>query len=321
MPGGASLDRDQIRSFKKAWAEIDVNRTGYIRRKDFTRFFAKLNGVFEVRLYPTDYSVSKMMSEAVPDSNSKDVIRGTQHAIDLRKVQHKISDIDFNQVRTRRRAYARLYYEAKMSEEPGRGISFTNMLLMLAHYKLIDDEKALRVEDLLVRRARNERVDDLVNLDRVRGLIRTIYWRKRFLESRLKKQDGEYGLPTIVLEPIDSNEMSAPPSPQPSVHTIDGQYPIPLQRLSSRPRTPPSADASPPLSPYSSAPNSPSRSDGFSHDRSYLPSPSQASHMSGFSSGSRMSGLSTEEASRHISVEETDEDVLHAMSTSVWGGE
>lgn len=41
-----------------------------------------------------------------------------------------------------------------------------------------------RLDDLLLRRAKTERVTDLVNLDRVRGLLRTIYWRKRFLATR-----------------------------------------------------------------------------------------------------------------------------------------
>lgn len=346
MPGGASLDREEIRSFKNAWAAIDVNRTGYIKRSDFTRFFAKLNGALEVRLYPTEFSVPNMMRAAVPDANSKEVIQGTSHSVDLRKVEDQISNIDYIHARARRRAYAKLYYEAKMSEEPGRGISFTNMLLMLAHYKLIDDEKALRVDELLVRRAQNERVEDLVNLDRVRGLIRTIYWRNRFLEYRAKallseSDDGTHGLPKIILEPMYSPDPNNPPSPQPSVHTIDGQYPIPLQPLQ-RPTTPQrSPGSTPPHSPYKSTPNSPlSRSnsprrgldDEWSQDHSlsthsHIPAPSHLSHYSasswlhsGMSGESRASHLSTDEADHRVSLDEPDEDTLNAMSTSVWGG-
>lgn len=42
----------------------------------------------------------------------------------------------------------------------------------------------IRLDELLARRAKTERVTDLVNLDRVRGLLRTVYWRRRFLASR-----------------------------------------------------------------------------------------------------------------------------------------
>ena len=73
-----------------------------------------------------------------------------------------------------------------------------------------------------MRRAKTERVTDLVNLDRVRGLLRTIYWRRRFLDSREETRrtlnaeaEGQArlrspmstsltvsGIPAIVLEPI-----------------------------------------------------------------------------------------------------------------------
>jgi hypothetical protein len=71
------------------------------------------------------------------------VVTGTKRAVDVRKMEHLISQIDFVRVRERRQLFSKLFHEARLSEEPGRGISFTAMLLMLAHNKLIDDEKAL----------------------------------------------------------------------------------------------------------------------------------------------------------------------------------
>ena len=56
MPGGASLNREEMRelchtnwlrmlsptagAFKRVWSMIDTGRTGYIKRKDFVRFFS-----------------------------------------------------------------------------------------------------------------------------------------------------------------------------------------------------------------------------------------------------------------------------------------
>jgi Ca2+-binding EF-hand superfamily protein len=34
-----NIDREQMRSFKKIWAEFDAERTGYLQRKDIVRFF------------------------------------------------------------------------------------------------------------------------------------------------------------------------------------------------------------------------------------------------------------------------------------------
>lgn len=33
-------DRARIGAFKKVWADFDTDRSGYIRRKDFVRFFS-----------------------------------------------------------------------------------------------------------------------------------------------------------------------------------------------------------------------------------------------------------------------------------------
>lgn len=132
----------------------------------------------------------------------KRVIDCGKERVDLHKLRQELSTADFAKIRARRRQYVRLWTEARMSEEPGRGISFTQMLLMLAHYKLINDEDALRVDELLVRRAKLERVHDLVSLDRVRGLIRTIYWRRRFmahLEAK-RQNDRQSLIPAIVVD-------------------------------------------------------------------------------------------------------------------------
>jgi hypothetical protein len=46
-------------------------------------------------------------------------------------------------IRRRRKLFSRLYHEAIITYEHGKGISFTDMLLLLAHHKLIDDKEAL----------------------------------------------------------------------------------------------------------------------------------------------------------------------------------
>lgn len=99
-----------------------------------------------------------------------------------------------------------------------------------------------RLDDLLVRREKTEKVTDLVNLDRVRGLLRTIYWRRRFLARRDERRrtlnaEAE-GIPAIVLEPTpatpplddDPNpfyEVNIVPSPSPpgSRHTSPSASP------------------------------------------------------------------------------------------------
>jgi hypothetical protein len=63
--------------------------------------------------------------------------------IDLHLLRNSIDRLPVEEIRERRRNYNILYEEAMVSADE-RGISFTAMLLMLAHYKFIDDNKALR---------------------------------------------------------------------------------------------------------------------------------------------------------------------------------
>ena len=66
--------------------------------------------------------------------------------IDLHLLRNCIDRLPVAEIRERRHNFNVLYEEAMLSAED-RGISFTAMLLMLAHYKFIDDNKALRYFD------------------------------------------------------------------------------------------------------------------------------------------------------------------------------
>ena len=63
--------------------------------------------------------------------------------IDVAKLQANVNSIDRALIKRRKNLWNRLYHEARISYEPGKGISFTNMLLLLAHHKLIVDQDAL----------------------------------------------------------------------------------------------------------------------------------------------------------------------------------
>jgi hypothetical protein len=63
--------------------------------------------------------------------------------VDLNKLKRIVDQIDVAEIRKRKAIYNRLYHEASISHEPGLGISFTDMLTLLAHHKLIIDAEAL----------------------------------------------------------------------------------------------------------------------------------------------------------------------------------
>jgi voltage-dependent calcium channel len=102
--------------------------------------------LFEVRIYDEDRSVPRILEQCKRDPDpSNEHSRGPTDIdhIDLRLLQKSIDQLPVEEIRERRRNYNILYEEAMISAD-ARGISFTAMLLMLAHYKFIDDNKALR---------------------------------------------------------------------------------------------------------------------------------------------------------------------------------
>lgn len=151
-----------MRAYKKLWAEF-ANSRGYLERDEFGPFFAvsllyhplerlipkislqRLSGVFEVKIYPTEFSKSNLKATCSnlrhPMASSPDPydLKG----LDLKKVANALGRVDPNAIKKRKNIYSRLYHEAIISHRPGVGISFTDMLLLLAHHKLIVDGEAL----------------------------------------------------------------------------------------------------------------------------------------------------------------------------------
>ncbi|KAF9484619.1 high-affinity cell membrane calcium channel [Pholiota conissans] len=199
--GSKSISREQMRAFKKVWAEFSNQKTGYLERHRFSAFFSKLSGVFEVRIYPLEYNVKNILS-VCQDTSEQPWKSRVCEGVDLNKLERIVDHIDFADVRKRKAIYNRLYHEASISHEQGLGISFTDMLTLLAHHKLIIDAEALVLQDLVVRTETNKLVTDLVNLDRVRSLLKTISYRRRFLAHLEKKrmQKYEQDIPSIVVE-------------------------------------------------------------------------------------------------------------------------
>jgi voltage-dependent calcium channel len=99
-----------------------------------------------VRIYDEPYSVPIILQQITRDPNIArtrvDDPTDTSN-IDLQLLENAVARLPVEEIRERRRNFNILYEEATLSADE-KGISFTGMLLMLAHYKFIDDNKALR---------------------------------------------------------------------------------------------------------------------------------------------------------------------------------
>ncbi|KAH9849175.1 Ion transport protein-domain-containing protein [Lenzites betulinus] len=224
--GAKSITREEMRAFKKVWAEFANPKTGYLERTNFVRFFGKLSGIFEVRIYPAEYSAHRIMSFSKDpqgrDSWSEKIVEG----YDFNKVEAILSSVDRAAIKRRKNLYNRLYHEARISHEPGKGISFTNMLLLLAHHKLIVDKEALVLKDLVVRTETNKLVTDLVDFDRVQSLLLMILYRRRYVAQREQARMQDMGMVQTDIPAIIVDDFPATPPMITRDITSPGQTPI-----------------------------------------------------------------------------------------------
>ncbi|WXC55621.1 hypothetical protein SNK03_001563 [Fusarium graminearum] len=208
--GMAVVDRDEIRRFKEAWRSVDPAGTGYITKAAFPRLLGELSGVFQMRIYDPEDSVHSILEDI------RDDVKLTHHSsiattsgfsgIDLNKLNARLRRIDSEKVRHQRRRFNTFYEEVLVSADPDRGISFTSVLMILAHYNIISDNKSLRLEEFLRRRARLQRVDDQVRRGVVLGFFDTLYYTRQFKKHLMRKQSArmtavpQLNIPEIMVE-------------------------------------------------------------------------------------------------------------------------
>jgi len=239
--GLAVVDRDEIRRFKEAWRSVDPSGTGYISKETFPRLLGELSGVFEMRIYDPEDSVPRILEDVRNDGDTAT----PRHAsfgggslyptgIDLDKLNRRLSRLDVAKIRERRRRFNIFYEEVMVSADPERGISFTTVLMILAHYNIINDNKSLRyvaffltnfflfpgylltqchsLEEFLRRKLRLQRVEEEVRRRTVLGFFNMLYWSRRFRRHLESKNAGrlltvpQLDIPEIL---VDHDEHSS----------------------------------------------------------------------------------------------------------------
>ena len=146
--GLGKVSREEIRRFKQAWATLDPEGTGFISKEQFPRLLGELSGVFEMRIYGQENSVRRILEDiqAVPTGgritsmNSASATTG----VNLKALNKRLAQIDPVEVRRSRARYNLFFEEVMVSADVDRGISFTAVLMILAHYNVISDNKSLK---------------------------------------------------------------------------------------------------------------------------------------------------------------------------------
>lgn len=146
--GMAHIDRDEIRRFKEAWRSVDPNGSGFISKEAFPRLLGELSGIFEMRIYDSEDSVHHILedirSDDSPMRHSSMATGSNLGGVDIRRLNQRLAQIDVRKVQEQRRRFNIFYEEVMVSADPIQGISFTTVLMIMAHYKIISDNKSLK---------------------------------------------------------------------------------------------------------------------------------------------------------------------------------
>uniref|UniRef100_A0A093VLY1 Calcium-channel protein CCH1 n=1 Tax=Talaromyces marneffei PM1 TaxID=1077442 RepID=A0A093VLY1_TALMA len=215
-----TIDRDEIRRFKEAWANFDPHGSGFITKQQFPRLLGELSGVFEMRIYDGNFTVGRILEKCRSGPNPRDSLvsfnpseRAGSNEVDISKLARIIDQIPVEEIRARRKRLNTFYEEVLVSADVERGVSFSACLMILAHYKIIVDSKSLRLEEFLRRRTRLQRVEEAVRRNTVIGFFDTLYWSRRFrkrIESRKSARlttIPQFSIPEIYVEDQERHEV------------------------------------------------------------------------------------------------------------------
>ncbi|KAI9171904.1 Calcium-channel protein cch1 [Paramyrothecium foliicola] len=191
--GMAVVDREEIRRFKEAWRSVDPEGQGWISKDAFPRLLAELSGVFQMRVYDPEDSVRQILEDVRGNTSmARHSSIGAPGAVapelDIDRLNKRLAQIDVIKIRQRRQRFRIFYDEVMVSADPDKGLSFTTVLMILAHYNIINDSKSLKLDEFLRRRARLQRVDDEVRRKTVQGFFDTVYWTRKFKKHLEKKR-------------------------------------------------------------------------------------------------------------------------------------
>lgn len=146
--GLGKVSREEIRRFKQAWAILDPDGTGFISKEQFPRLLGELSGVFEMRIYSHENSVRSILEDVQTQPSNGRITSmasaGGVSGVNLKALNERLALIDPLEVRRSRARYNLFFEEVMVSADVDRGISFTSVMMILAHYNVISDNKSLR---------------------------------------------------------------------------------------------------------------------------------------------------------------------------------
>lgn len=106
-----------------------------------------------MRIYDGDFTVGRIIEECSLTSRRASNLNLGGHEptpeIDLAKLNRRLAQLPILEIRRRRARMNTFCEEVLVSSDLDKGIQFTSLLMILAHHKVINDNKSLRYVECL----------------------------------------------------------------------------------------------------------------------------------------------------------------------------
>ncbi|KAG0185974.1 calcium channel protein [Apophysomyces sp. BC1034] len=189
------IAKSDLRRFKHAWAEVDPFGTGYIQKKDVAKFLHHLHGRLRLSIYDEIHSIRHLRKLGLKEAVGKNATvkeKGlTQPTLkyNMENVERCLAKINPNELQRRRKEY-NLHYMEIVSSETGKGISFADVLTIMA-YRFINIEESLTLDPLIARLEKIEQLNQAYAVEKACGVFLTLAQRKRYLHQLWQKRNEE----------------------------------------------------------------------------------------------------------------------------------
>ncbi|KAI9318189.1 Ion transport protein-domain-containing protein [Dichotomocladium elegans] len=153
----------------------------------------RLHHVKGCHVFLEEFSYKRLCQQcSIPSSNRKKHSKNDPYRIkvDVELLGQKLDKLDKAELHQRKHVLDSLYWEAELVQSTKGSISFNAMLRMVARRKLVIPENAFQLDELLYNQRREDVVQTLIKIDRVRGMLETYALRKKFLQHRAQQPSG-----------------------------------------------------------------------------------------------------------------------------------
>lgn len=184
------ITREELRKFKRAWNQFDVNGSGYIYEADLFKFMHSLDGILSYNVYPKYLSLPAIAENTIV---CRDPNNGYDIECNLTRLEEILAFIDFRKVRMRRIRYERLISEllacsVEISVNDSddtetaviRKIPFKESLLVIGYYSRFEDSTCLNLEDFLRHSTQIKNINRELRKAKIVSTIKMTFTRLRY---------------------------------------------------------------------------------------------------------------------------------------------